>query len=84
MAVTGLGGHAFGSWKAKKADYMWLCDSLPEDVSGLRVMTYGFSSGLVGSTSFAGIGTYAQELLEELKGARDHDAVGRPVSFFCE
>lgn len=72
IAVTGLGGHAFGSWKAKESDFMWLRDALAKDVSGLRILTYGFDSGLVGSTSFASIGSYAKELLRDLIGARSH------------
>ncbi|KAA8903430.1 hypothetical protein FN846DRAFT_55272 [Sphaerosporella brunnea] len=72
--VAVAGGHAFGAWKAKSADFMWLRDALPEDITGLRVLTYGFNAKLVGSTSFAGIASYATELLEELKGTRDHYA----------
>lgn len=31
---------------------MWLRDSLPRDIPGLRVLIYGYSSELSGSTSF--------------------------------
>jgi hypothetical protein len=61
---------------------MWLRDALPKDVSGLRVLTYGFESGLVGSTSFASIGSYAKELLRDLIGARSHVDVSIVASSF--
>ncbi|KAF8541127.1 hypothetical protein BDD12DRAFT_633288, partial [Trichophaea hybrida] len=70
VAVTGLGGHAFGSWKTKNGDFMWLRDALPEDVDGLRVLAYGFNSGLVESASIASIQSYAKEFLLGLVGAR--------------
>ncbi|KAF8243918.1 hypothetical protein K440DRAFT_560321 [Wilcoxina mikolae CBS 423.85] len=58
---------------------MWLRDALPEDVDGLRVLTYGFNSGLVESTSIASIQSYAKEFLLGLVGARDD--VDRPLVF---
>ncbi|KAI5836715.1 hypothetical protein DFP73DRAFT_453508, partial [Morchella snyderi] len=82
VAVTGLGGHAFGSWKAKGGEFMWLRDALPVDITDLRILTYGFDSGLVGSTSFASITSYATELFQRLSGARDH-ARQRPLVFIC-
>ena len=75
IAVTGLGGHAFGSWKARNHDYMWLQDSLPEDVSGLRVLTYGYDTALVGSDSFTDIPSLAKDFLLQVKCARTREAV---------
>lgn len=48
IAVTGLAGHAFGSWRSRKTNCMWLQDLLPHDVNGIRIMTYGYNSNLVG------------------------------------
>jgi hypothetical protein len=46
VAVTGLAGHAFGSWSHDRT-HNWLRDYLPEDIRNLRVMTYGYESKLV-------------------------------------
>jgi hypothetical protein len=45
IAVTGLGGHAFGSW-AYSPRHMWLRDFLPKDLPHVRVLTYGYNSQL--------------------------------------
>ncbi|KAH6637140.1 P-loop containing nucleoside triphosphate hydrolase protein [Chaetomium tenue] len=51
IAISGLGGHAFGSFKEKDGPHMWLRDSLPYHLthgdtnrSMARVMTYGYES----------------------------------------
>ncbi|KAI9857221.1 MAG: hypothetical protein M1813_008583 [Trichoglossum hirsutum] len=48
VAVTGLGGHAFGSFKERGGQHMWLRDSLNE-ISGVRVLVYGYDSGISAS-----------------------------------
>ena len=58
IAISGLGGHAFGSFKEKGEDYMWLRDALPYDLTSdenkrplARVMIYGYESKVAESTS---------------------------------
>ncbi|KAK2595511.1 hypothetical protein QQS21_006786 [Conoideocrella luteorostrata] len=58
IAVSGLGGHAFGSFKERDGDYMWLLDSLPYDLVDsktelpmARIMIYGYNSQVVASHS---------------------------------
>lgn len=51
VAISGLGGHAYGSFKQKDGPYMWLSDSLPQNISTARIMIYGYASGLDGSES---------------------------------
>ena len=70
IAVTGLAGHGYGSWKERGGDFMWLRDALPSDMPNARVMTFGYISRLQGSSSFAGINDYAKFLLAEVKAAR--------------
>ncbi|KAI5460666.1 hypothetical protein BGZ63DRAFT_488681 [Mariannaea sp. PMI_226] len=62
VALSGLGGHAFGSFKERGGDYMWLRDSLPHDLtceetgqSMARVMTYGYESSVAGSENIQNI-----------------------------
>ncbi|OTA02427.1 hypothetical protein A9Z42_0027950 [Trichoderma parareesei] len=58
IAISGLSGHAFGSFKERNGEYMWLRDSLPHamvDENGkntARVMIYGYDSSLPNSDSF--------------------------------
>ncbi|EHK27081.1 uncharacterized protein TRIVIDRAFT_34530 [Trichoderma virens Gv29-8] len=56
IALSGLGGHAFGSFKERGGSHMWLRDSLPRDLTSetdngqmARVMIYGYESGVAGS-----------------------------------
>ncbi|CAM1505177.1 Fc.00g108140.m01.CDS01 [Cosmosporella sp. VM-42] len=53
IAISGLGGHAFGSFKQRGEDYMWLRDAIPYDIihkdtdnEMARVMIYGYESGI--------------------------------------
>ncbi|OBT46051.1 hypothetical protein VE00_03699 [Pseudogymnoascus sp. WSF 3629] len=49
IAVTGLAGHAFGSW-AHSAQKMWLRDYLPRDIQNrARILIYGYESQLHGA-----------------------------------
>ncbi|KAL6690585.1 hypothetical protein J3F84DRAFT_398280 [Trichoderma pleuroticola] len=60
IAISGLGGHPFGSFKERDGEHMWLRDALPYDVTAegddhrpvSRVMVYGYSSNLFQSDSF--------------------------------
>lgn len=52
VAISGLGGHAFGSFKERAGPHMWLRDSLPSDLTGARVMIYGYDTQLHGSHNF--------------------------------
>lgn len=75
IAVTGLAGHAFGSWKSHNAATMWLRDFLPEHVPTVRILTYGYDSALLGSASNASIYDFAMRFLQALKAARSHEEV---------
>ncbi|VUC29568.1 unnamed protein product [Clonostachys rosea] len=62
IALSGLGGHAFESFKERGGDHMWLRDSLPYDITWeetgqpmARVMTYGYESGVVESENIQNI-----------------------------
>jgi hypothetical protein len=56
LAISGLGGHAFGSFKEKNGDHMWLRDALPRDLTAndgeqpiARVLLYGYESRILQS-----------------------------------
>ena len=70
VAVCGLGGHAFGSFKEKGTSYMWLRDSLPKDLPNLRVLLYGYESGLDGSDSNQNVSVIAGSFIGHLRAIR--------------
>ncbi|KAL1636989.1 hypothetical protein SLS58_009515 [Diplodia intermedia] len=44
VAIGGLNGHAFGSFKQSGRGHMWLRDDLPLDFEQARVFTYGYDT----------------------------------------
>lgn len=75
IAITGLDGHAYGSWRGKgNLGQMWLRDFLSKDLPYCRTMIYGYNSKL----SMYGIDTimdYGRGLMEELKKVRNTEEV---------
>ncbi|KAI5853549.1 hypothetical protein BZA05DRAFT_336614, partial [Tricharina praecox] len=81
VAVTGLAGHAFGSWRSRETHQMWLKDFLPQDIINIRIMTYGYDSRLAGQpTSSMKICDYKSHFLQQLKNFRPN-AEHRPIIF---
>lgn len=75
VAVCGLGGHAFGSFKEKGTSYMWLRDSLPKDLPNMRVLLYGYESGLDGSDSNQNVSVIADSFVCHLSALRSQSKV---------
>lgn len=67
IAISGLGGHAFGSFKEREGSHMWLRDSLPFDLPGVRIMLYGYDTRLHDSRSFQDLETLASSLRPEIE-----------------
>ncbi|KAH8679043.1 hypothetical protein BGZ60DRAFT_513281 [Tricladium varicosporioides] len=78
IAVTGLAGHAFGSWKARGSPDMWLRDFLPNEIPNVRILTYGYDTKLPGSQSTASIVELSRKFLESVKTIRKQKA-DRPI-----
>jgi hypothetical protein len=70
VAVTGLAGHAFGSWRNRSTRTMWLKDFLPRDVNKVRIMTYGYDS-LIHSGNI----DYRRNFIEQLTNSRSEAKV---------
>ncbi|KAF7532235.1 hypothetical protein G7054_g8144 [Neopestalotiopsis clavispora] len=70
IAVCGLGGHAFGSFKERSGTHMWLRDSLPQDFQNARVLIYGYDSHIPGSTSFQTLESLAASLRNHVDGIK--------------
>ncbi|KFY24597.1 hypothetical protein V493_05143 [Pseudogymnoascus sp. VKM F-4281 (FW-2241)] len=81
IAVTGLAGHAFGSW-AHSAQKMWLRDYLPRDIQNrARILIYGYESQLHGAnTAKSIISDYGNSFIQSLMDLRDHTScMNRPL-----
>lgn len=79
VAVTGLAGHAFGSW-AHDREHNWLRDYLPKDMPQLRVMTYGYDSQLVAEeSSRQELEMHAQDFASRLEGVWEATNYTRPM-----
>ncbi|OHE90838.1 hypothetical protein CORC01_13860 [Colletotrichum orchidophilum] len=73
VAIPGLGGHAFGSFKERGGGHIWLRDSLPFHLREAarqplmaRVMTWGYNSTLAGSENMQNIEDLATQLRTSL------------------
>ncbi|KAL7948676.1 nacht and ankyrin domain-containing protein [Trichoderma barbatum] len=73
IAISGLGGHAFGSFKERNGEHMWLRDALPHGIIGeskkpiASVMIYGYESSVPNSDSFQNLEDLGTALRSTLK-----------------
>ena len=65
IAVTGLAGHAFGSWSSSPRQ-MWLRDFLPQDIPNVAIYTYGYNSRLQNAPSRSIISDHARRFVDKL------------------
>jgi hypothetical protein len=84
VAVTGLGGHALGSFRSQDGVLVWLRDFAPKDVPRARFVTYGYDTTVVDSDSNQGVHDLASTLLDRLVDfRRDTQTQQRPLCFVC-
>ena len=69
IAITGLAGHAFGSWAASQ-HRMWLRDFLPSDFPNMRILLYGYNSQLAHSLSRSIIADFTSNFVIKLRTMR--------------
>ena len=79
IAVTGLAGHAFGSW-AHSDEQMWLRDYLPKDAPNARILTYGYYSKLQGSYSVSILQDHTNKFVHMLIDMREEGQVSYCLS----
>jgi hypothetical protein len=70
IAVSDLGAHAFESWISHNTGKMWLKDFLPDDVKGIRIMSYGYSSNEYDETVDMDFLDLRRNFLQTLANAR--------------
>jgi hypothetical protein len=84
VAVTGLGGHAVGSFRSKDGMCVWLRDFAPQDVARARFITYGYDTAVVASNNNQGVYELARTLLDGLANFRQRTQTQhRPMLFVC-
>ncbi|PVH83178.1 hypothetical protein DL98DRAFT_585890 [Cadophora sp. DSE1049] len=87
IAIHGLNGHYRKTWTAvsdSKTECNWLADLLPQKIPNARIMSYGYNSIVQFSKSTAGIGRFADGLLEDLMSwRRTPTEKARPIIFIC-
>lgn len=77
IAVTGLAGHALGSFRSSKSTAVWLRDWLPKDIPEARIFTYGYDKKLIDSTMKASIQDYAKSLSSDIALIRQDEVEHR-------
>lgn len=70
VAVTGLNAHAFGSFKARGGNFMWLRDKLPHDFDHARIFANDYDTQLLNSISFQSISDLATTFRQTLRVMR--------------
>ena len=84
VAVTGLGGHALGSFRSTDGMSVWLRDFAPEDIPRARFITYGYDTAVVASDNNQGVHELAHTLLDGLAIFRQlTQTPQRPLLFVC-
>ena len=66
IAISGIGAHAFGSFKSRGKPHMWLRDDLPKDLLGSRVMIWGYESAISRSKNTKSIQDISRQLRHDL------------------
>ncbi|KAN0070689.1 hypothetical protein V8E54_011558 [Elaphomyces granulatus] len=82
IAVHGLNGDAKRTWTHHKTNALWLQDFLPQDVKGIRVMSFGYNASAAFGNTTATIADHAKDLLTCLVDKREEeDEKTRPIIF---
>lgn len=77
MAVHGLGGDPYDTWKLPKSKAIWIKDFLPQKIPDARIMTFGYNADAAFGQSTADIIDHAKSLLSGLKDKREEAEVAR-------
>lgn len=85
IAISGLASHPFGSWKQRDdaTTFMWLRDGLPQDIPQIRVITYGYDTGLFGSKSVQSVDDLARSMIKKLEAIRQLGRHRKPIVFIA-
>jgi hypothetical protein len=81
IAITGMDGHAYGSWMSREGDNsaMWLRDFLAQDLPDCRTMIYGYHSKLL-ATNTSQLKEYGRLFFAEFEKIRDTRKVSKTLN----
>ncbi|QYT04741.1 hypothetical protein H0G86_011644 [Trichoderma simmonsii] len=88
IAISGLGGHAFGSFKERGGEHMWLRDALSHGITSdsgeriARIMVYGYESSLPNSDSFQNLEDLGTALHSDLRALISYRSF-KPIVFIA-
>ncbi|KAI1096096.1 hypothetical protein F5B19DRAFT_437860 [Rostrohypoxylon terebratum] len=82
IAISGLNGNAYGSFKVHGGDHMWLLHSLPKRVPYARITLYGYLSDYLDNMSNLNIVTLGRSLQMEMHNHFDNNE-GKPIVFIA-
>ncbi|MCJ1282611.1 hypothetical protein MMC26_001936 [Xylographa opegraphella] len=87
VVMHGLGnGHAYGSFKERGSEHMWLLDNLKKDCPSARILTYGYDSKLE-SNSFQTLEDLTIAFVKSLQVVREQDLSAalapKPITFLA-
>jgi hypothetical protein len=80
VAVHGLNGKYLRTWE-HQGGYCWLRDSLPTDLPGSRIFSFGYPSEVAFSRSAAGVSEFATQLLANMMAMRSTPSVSKSLEF---
>ncbi|KAF3022635.1 hypothetical protein E8E14_013971 [Neopestalotiopsis sp. 37M] len=85
IAMSGLASHPFGSWQPKGDDksYMWIRDTLPTTIGGVRFILFGYDTTLNDSNSFQSIVDLADSLYLTLQTNGWGSPSAKPLVFLA-
>lgn len=84
IAVTGLSGHALGSWMSPGDNTLWLRDFLPNTIPQARILSYGYDTVLIENRNKSSIPDLAKSFLGAIHAARlDAKEESRPCIFIA-
>ena len=66
IALSGIGAHAFGSFKNRDKSHMRLRDDLPKDLPGSHIMIWGYESTIPKSKDTKSIQDISRQLRHDL------------------
>ncbi|KAI9889394.1 MAG: hypothetical protein M1814_005330 [Vezdaea aestivalis] len=84
IVIHGWGGHAFGSFKERGGQFMWLRDEIISLFPQLRVWLYGYKSELTNETRIESVNDWSAKFYQLLVGLRaksEADKHNRPLIF---
>ncbi|CAM1507577.1 Fc.00g072180.m01.CDS01 [Cosmosporella sp. VM-42] len=85
VVLSGLASHPMGSWQPRGQDksFMWIRDSLPKLVPGVRFIIYGYDTALADSESFQNVPDLAVSLINEMKAGGWTSSAAKSLVFFA-